>query len=76
MRTPQQAANTNTQRGTMSGFGSGMGTAEILISCSFNGFSYGDPMYGSLDTRDTTIVDMFNGMPGASYKNNNANIYS
>lgn len=71
MRTPIQADRMMIHNGTISGFGSGIGTAVIFTSCAFNGFSSGSPIYGNRATRDMTIVDKFNGTFGASCKNMN-----
>lgn len=64
--TPTQADRMIIHSGTMSGFGSGIGTAVIFTSWAFNGFSIGSPTYGKRDTRDTTNVDKFNGTFGAT----------
>lgn len=69
MITPMQAERMMIHSGTMSGFGSGIGTAAILTSYDFNGFSCGSPMYGKRATREITIVDKFNGTFGATYLN-------
>lgn len=66
MMTPMQADKMIIHNGTISGFGSGMGMARIFTSCTFNGFSCGSPMYGTFETRDTTIVVKFNGTLGAT----------
>lgn len=67
MMTPMQADKIMIHNGTMSGLGSGIGTAAIFTSCDFNGFSCGSPMYGNRATREMTIVDRFNGTFGATY---------
>lgn len=67
MMTPMQADKMIIHSGTMSGFGSGIGTAAIFTSYDFKGFSCGSPMYGNRETRDITIVDRFNGTFGATY---------
>lgn len=66
MRTPIQADRMMIHNGTISGFGSGIGTAVIFTSCAFRGFSCGSPIYGNRATRDMTIVDKFSGTFGAS----------
>lgn len=63
--TPTQADKMITHNGTISGFGSGIGTAEIFTSYDFSGLSIGSPIYGSRLTRAITIVDKFNGILGA-----------
>lgn len=67
MITPIQADNIMIHNGTMSGFGSGIGTAAIFTSCDFNGFACGSPMYGKRATLEITMVDKFNGTFGATY---------
>lgn len=62
-----QAERMIIHKGTMSGFGSGIGTAAIFTSYDFSGFSCGSPMYGKRATREITIVDKFNGTFGATY---------
>lgn len=71
IRTPMQADRMMIHNGTISGFGSGIGTAVIFTSCAFNGLSCGSPIYGNCATRDITIVDKFNGTFGASCKKMN-----
>lgn len=65
MITPTQADKMMIHNGTISGFGSGIGTAEIFTSYALSGLSIGSPMYGSRATRAITCVDRFNGTFGA-----------
>lgn len=71
--TPTQADKMITHNGTISGFGSGIGTADIFTSYDFSGLSIGSPIYGSRFTRAITIVDKFNGIFGAICRKENAN---
>lgn len=66
MITPTHADNIIIHNGTISGFGSGIGTAVILTSYAFKGFSCGSPIYGKRATREMTIVDRFSGTFGAT----------
>lgn len=47
MITPTQADKIIIHNGTISGFGSGIGTAEIFTSYDLSGLSTGSPMYGN-----------------------------
>lgn len=66
MITPTTADKTIIHNGITSDFGSGTGMAVILISSSLSGLSLGLPIWANLVTRDTTFVDKFNGVFGAS----------
>lgn len=65
MITPTMADKTMIHNGTMSGFGSGIGTATIFTSLDSIDVLCGFPMYGNSVTRAKTIVDMFSGTFGA-----------
>lgn len=67
MMTPTMADKIMIHRGTISGFGSGIGTATIFTSFVSNDLLCGVPMYGTFETRDRTIVEIFNGIFGAIY---------
>lgn len=67
MITPTHADKMMIHNGTMSGFGSGVGMADVLASYHLSGFSIGSPMYGSRFTRAITWVDTFTGIFGAIY---------
>lgn len=64
MITPTIADKTIIHRGTMSGFGSGIGTATIFTSLDSTDLLCGVPMYGNFVTRPKTIVDIFSGIFG------------
>lgn len=65
MITPTIADNTMIHKGTMSGFGSGIGIAIILTSLDSTVLLDGRPMCGTCVIRANTTVDIFNGMFGA-----------
>lgn len=67
MITPTIADNTMIHKGTMSGFGSGIGIATIFTSLDSIVRLDGRPMCGTCVIRAKTIVDMFSGMFGAIY---------
>lgn len=67
MITPTMADKMMIHNGTISGLGSGIGTATIFTSFVSTDRLFGVPMYGSFVTRDKTMVEMFSGVFGAIY---------
>lgn len=65
MITPTIADSTIIHKGTMSGLGSGIGTATIFTSLDSIAIFDGLPMCGTCVIRAKTIVDIFNGIFGA-----------